>query len=183
MYEIFNFCENQRKNIFKNIYFYLVSLNFNSFQRQLLENRPTSWQHCNDLEAFGEKICVKQGRKMGHSAEHYDRRIYRELHYLSLSCLDKENRIDPEWLVKGANVKTCVQSKVSNLRNSSKSPIREHQPWSLQTSPRYNAACAALQTESQTEDNKNAGLLNKISNKGAVFKACVQSKVSNLRNR
>ncbi|PSN29799.1 hypothetical protein C0J52_27029 [Blattella germanica] len=29
--------------------------------------------------------------------------------------------------------------------------------WSLQTLPRYNAACAALQRESQTEDNENTG--------------------------
>ncbi|PSN38432.1 hypothetical protein C0J52_26185 [Blattella germanica] len=47
---------------------------------------------------------------------------------------------------------------ITQRRSSSKSPIREHQPpWSLQTSPRYNAACAALQTESQTENNENTG--------------------------
>ncbi|PSN42924.1 hypothetical protein C0J52_12029 [Blattella germanica] len=55
------------------------------------------------------------------------------------------------------NTEENSRVRITQRRSSSKSPIREHQPWSLQTSPRYNAACAALQTESQTEDNENTG--------------------------
>ncbi|PSN33981.1 hypothetical protein C0J52_22000 [Blattella germanica] len=55
------------------------------------------------------------------------------------------------------NTEENSRVSITQRRSSNKSPIREHQPLSLQTSPRYNTACAALQTESQTEDNENTG--------------------------
>ncbi|PSN38517.1 hypothetical protein C0J52_22132 [Blattella germanica] len=50
------------------------------------------------------------------------------------------------------NTEENSRVSITQRRSRSKSPIREQQPWSLQTSPRYNAACA-----SQTEDNENTG--------------------------
>ncbi|PSN55842.1 hypothetical protein C0J52_02720 [Blattella germanica] len=49
---------------------------------------------------------------------------------------------------------------ITQRRSRSKSPMRDQQPWSLQTSPRYNAGCAALQTESQTGNNENTEYVN-----------------------
>ena len=55
------------------------------------------------------------------------------------------------------NTEENSRVSITQRRSISKSPIREQQPWSLQTLPRYNAACAVLHTETQTEDSKNPG--------------------------